>query len=191
MALYRVLTRLAAGGSGFPDAYKWSYVWYCEASTAVDAANWGASLWVDHMRGAHTNYAYCYEVYASDLVPNTTNYTVLAMAAGVQRATGGSPSSELYLTDTAIRVELTVSGGRPSRKYWRPPLFEEQVGPGGRTVSAGVLTTLNAALTGITNDPDIRDESGNLFTGYVIKSVSTRRLGKFARTALPLPPAFG
>lgn len=193
MALHRVITRLAAGGGTFPDAYKWSYVWYMEAADPASAALAGATLWVAHLRKGHNEYAYCYEVYASDLVQSTTLFTTLGVTPAVQRGLFDAPTEfEAYNPSIVVRVDLNVTSGRPSRKFHRVPLLEGDVGSGGRAISNGALTAaINEAYEEVVAFPGLRDESGNTFSGWSIQGLTTRRLGRDARNDLPSPPSFG
>lgn len=193
MALFRVLTRMAAGGGTMPDAYKWSYIWYVEAADPAAAAAVGVDLWNESLAGCHNEYAYCYEIYASDLIESTSLYTVEAIPSGDQRGTlntGGA--GDFYNPNVVARVELNVAGGRPSRKYVRIPLIESWVANGGRNIGlTSVQTALETAFASAIATPGLRDESGNSFSGITYKGLTIRRLGKNARNDLPTPPSFG
>lgn len=184
MALFRVLTRMAVRTSA--DAYTWSYVWYVEAADVDAAAVVGRDEIWPSLAVCHKTIAFCYEIYASDLVPSTTNYTVIGVDAGDQPGlvTG---SGQLYRATSVCRVELNVAGGRPSRKYLRLPFDETEV-TNGIVIETSAIDDINGTFTDIVAITSLRDESGNLFTGYTIKGVTDRRLGKLARNAVPPSP---
>lgn len=184
MALFRVITRLALRTSA--DAYTWSYVWYVEEADVEAAAVYGRDEIWPSLAVCHKAYTYCYQVYASDLVPSTTNYTVIGVDAGDQPGLIAA-SSQLYRASTVVRVELNVAGGRPSRKFVRPALEETDI-TNGTTLEADIIDAINGAFTDILAASALRDESGNTFSGYTIAGLSDRRLGKFARNDVPPAP---
>lgn len=183
MAVYRANLRI---GVQDPNAsYKFSYAYFVNAGTLGDAANAAQQIW-QQLRQGHSSDAYCYEVYVSDLVENTTNYVIMPIGAGV--ASGMLPVIDNALpTFNVVRVELNVIGGRPSRKYHRLPLAESNIGNGllNTTTLAAISDAHNAVLN---NVPEVCDESGNGFNGVVIKGITSRRLGKWAYTNVPPKP---
>lgn len=184
MPLFRVIPRMALRTSA--DAYTWSYVYYVEAADVNEAAAFGRDqLWPD-LAVAHLNVAFCYEIYASDLNPATTLYTVLAVDPGDQPG-AITPTTQLYNASIVVRVELNVAGGRPSRKYHRFPLTEDMI-TNGIALESVAIDALNTAYAGVVGETALRDESGNEFSGYTIKGITTRRLGKFARNSVPPSP---
>jgi hypothetical protein len=184
MALFRMLTRMAMRTSA--DAYTWSYVWYVEAADVEAAAVHGRDVVWPSLADAHKVYAFCYQIYASDLVPNTTNYTNLAVDPADQPGTIAA-SGQLYRASTTVRVELNIAGGRPSRKFHRVPLEEDDV-TNGLTIATGIASDVSAAYAALLAASDIRDESGNTFSGYTVRGLSDRRLGKTSRNSVPPSP---
>lgn len=195
MALYRATIRSAAGGGSSPDAYKWSNIWYIEGTGVGTAAADAVSLWVTHLRPATNPYFYAYEVYISDLVPDTTVFGTYPIIPGEQRGTrGGFGNTALDWYNPAIvhRYDLTVAAGFSSRKWMRFGLTEASVAPGGLTMSdSDWQASITTAMGACTAEAFVRDESGNAFTGVLAKGLQPKRLGKFARYQLPTPPAFG
>ena len=185
MSLFRVVTRLAVRTDA--DAYKWSYVWYVDAASVGDAADYGAEEIWPALAQAHLSVAFCYEVYASDLVPETTNYTVVSPIIANQPGEI-TASSQLYNPSIVVRVELNVAGSRPSRKYHRMPLQESDV-TNGIILESGATTAVSNAYSDVLGLTSLRDESGNLFSGYTVRGITTRRLGKLSRNDVPPTPS--
>jgi len=193
MPRFRVQTRMAYGGGDAVDAFKWSNLWYINASNVMGAAALGADLWVSVLQAAHSEYAYCYEVYASDLLEETVSFTTEAIAPGDQRGNvSGGTTVNLYNPNIVNRWDLLVAGGFPSRKFMRWGLDEEHVEPGGRSVTASAwATAIQTAMSDAIAFEGIVDESGNGFSGVTDHGLVTRRLAKLARAGLPSPPSLG
>lgn len=186
MAIYRMQTRIAQDTPS-TTPYKWSYLWYVDAADLSAAVAVGEALWAA-LRPAHSNYAYCYELYITDLVPSTTNFVTSPITAGNQRGTAGLVTNLLPSFNVA-RIDLNVVGSRPSRKFQRLPLGETQIQNGVLEDSAS--DTFREAYLDAIAIPGIVDESGNGFVGVTVKGVTSRRLGKFAYTGVPNGPALG
>ena len=194
MALYRATLRQAIGGGLAPDAYKWSNVFYLEASSLLFASEILTDIWADDMRPAFNGFVYAYEAYVSDLVPETVNFTTVPIDQALQRGTFGlsEEAVNFYTSAVAYRVDFPVAGGLPSRKWFRPGLVEGSVAPGGKALSNSTWqSALNAMFAALVANSAIKDESGSPWTGYVDRGILGKRLGKLARNALPTPPAFG
>jgi len=195
MTLYRATLRQALGGGTSPDAYKWSNVWYVEASDPESAGELLAGDWVDILRVHASVLCYAYEVYVSDLLPGTTAFTTVPIAPGSQRGLGTGMTgdgTDLYNPNICLRVDLPVSGGFASRKWHRCGLNEAAVAPGGLIMSNTTWQSqIVADYAAMASQAHIRDESGNAFTGATLVGLRPKRLGKFARFELPVPPAFG
>lgn len=194
MTLYRATLRQACGGGTVPDAYKWSNIFYINTSSAIFAAEIMSDFWTDTMRPAFSVVNYAYEVYVSDLAPETTNFTTLAIDPGNQRGTytPAESSNNLYTSAVAYRVDINVPGGYASRKWFRWGLCESVVAPGGHDLNdASWMVAINVMVASLAASTTIRDESGNAFSGYTLRGIHGKRLGKNARNNLPTPPAFG
>lgn len=193
MTLYRAQLKMAVAGGSVPRPYRFSYVWFLEAESPVQAASRGVQLWNEALKPAHNDYAFCYEVYASDLLPDTAAFSTEAVLPGDQRGTlGVAAAGEFYNPNMALRVDLLVAGGYASRKWHRLPLFEGWVASGGESFSvSGVESAVAAAYADAIALPFIRDESGNGFSGVSLRGIRVKRLGKFAFSDIPTPPSFG
>lgn len=193
MTLYRVQLKCAVQGGSYPKPYTFSYIWYIDAESVLLAGDRGVALWVDHLKAAHSEYAYCYEVYASDMLEGTDAFTTVPVPAGDQRGTFGTGTTgDWYNPNTAVRIDLAVAGGFPSRKWHRFPLFESWVASGGEAFQGtGFTEALTLAYGGAVGETYVRDESGNGFSGVAIKGIRIKRLGKFAYNDVPIGPAFG
>lgn len=195
MTLYRATLRQALGGGTSPDAYKWSNVWYVEAASPEAAGELIAADWEDTLRTNCSVLVYAYEVYVSDLLPETVSFTTVPIAEAVQRGLGTGMTGDgtnLYNPNVCLRIDLPVSGGFASRKWVRPGLNEEAVAPGGLVMSnTGWQSAILGQYDAMAAKAHIKDESGNAFVGATLVGLRTHRLGKFARFELPIPPAFG
>lgn len=185
MALFKVVLRQAITGSAAD--YKWSNLWYVEAASVSEAADIGIEMWADALKDAAITATFCYEVYASDLNPLASVYTIKPMpsadADGTIAATG-----DLYIPSAVVRVDLPVASGRPSRKFHRPPLWEAAV-DNGRSLTSAILAPVTSAYNEVLATWPVRDEDGNSFTGVVVRGLTTRRLGRDAYNDVPDPPA--
>ena len=188
MTLFRVQLRKAVSEGGI--SAKWSNIYYVEADDVSDAASKGVELWTDCEQGFHRPFVFCYEVYASDLAPDTDVYTVLALDAGDQRGGLTSDSGQILPLFNVVRDDLGVVGGRPSRKFYRPMLGEADQTGGVINNSALTAAILGGTAALILKD-FTRDESGNTFNSTSVKGITSRRLGKLASTAVPTPPPEG
>lgn len=194
MANFLTQLRMCVGASGFPDAYKYSYVFFTEAGTPGEAISNGISIWEDALRQCHGEVAFCYEIYASDLLPDTTNFSTGAMPSGLERGTVGmGGSTNLYNPNHAVRIDLPVAGGFPSRKWLRLGFLEEWIAPGGLQIgSTAIIEVLDEMRADLGALSFLRDESGGTYFGTpTFEGFRTKRLGKFARFDLPPFPAFG
>lgn len=191
MALYKVSWRKSWDTANIARR-KWSTTIYIEAASSVAAAAAGVGMWVSFLRQACRNTVFCYEVYATDLVPGTSDYTVQGVPAGSQRGTLALTGlGEPYLPKACISVTIPVTGSRPSRKFWRPGLFEADVVNG-----EGLLTTIgdvvkaqwDAALAAASS---LRDPDNELLTANVTVRLTTREFGRESTNLPPEPPPVG
>lgn len=183
MPLFRVVPRLAYRDTN--DAYKWSNVWYLNQPTVLEAAQGGQSL-MARMLPALSENAYCYEIYASDLAEGTSvfvNFAPTVSLLGEWPVTG-----ELYNAAIVYRFSLNVPSSRPSRKFWRVPFHEGDIDS--LNIASGLTLALSNALDDVFDDigSAIRDESDNLFTGYVLDGLTVKKLGRTARVDVPPNP---
>jgi hypothetical protein len=184
MPLFRATLRKACDAPNIPRE-GWSNIYYIQAADLAAAANEAEQLWHDYERTFHSIYAYCYEAYVSDLVPNTSVYTTVGIAPGFQRGVrnGGGEVMALW---NAVRVDLTTPSGRPSRKFYHLPLSEGDVA--GMRLSTEVVAAIVDAFTDVFAEVPLRDESGQVFTGFILKGLTSKRLGRHAGSGVPAPP---
>ena len=184
MALYRVVLRLAFNEA--LGAFKWSNVFYTDQATPLAAAAWGIDLWDDAWRLAHSNLTFCYEVYASDLVLDTDNYITLSHGLNPNIFGAKSPSGELMPSWNVARMDLSTPAGRPSRKFIRSPWGEGDIVFD--SFGTAAQTALQNAGTALFTLGGAFDEDGQPFTGFTLRGVSNKRLGKLASLGVPSKP---
>jgi len=187
MPLFKVSVRKAVNDAG--GAFKWSNSYYVQTDTPGAAAVLGRAIWVNAEAVFHRSRVFCYEVYATTVAPGDNSYVILPTPEADQPGQIAGAGDQLPLFNV-IRVDLpTVLPGRPSRKFYRPTL-EEGDQTNGILTNATLLAALNAGLTYLWEEiPELADESNNLFNGYTIRGITSRRLGKFASVAVPPAPA--
>ena len=118
----------------------------------------------------------------STLIPGDGSYVTVPTNAGGQRP---NPTDNLPLWNT-LRVDITVAGGgRPSRKYYRPPLGESdvnnyQIEP---TIASLFTTTLNDLIGDLeTNGTPLVDPDGQEWlNATTITRVQMRQLHRRRR----------
>lgn len=183
MALHRVTVRKAISGSSGLN-YKWSNVYYDEAPDASTAADHGLGIW-NRERNFHNTNTYCYEVYASDLVPGTVNFVQKRPIAAQQYGLYGG-TGDWYASFACVRVDLLVPLSRASRKFFHIPLQEGDV-INGVSFAAGLIAAITTGMDLIVAITSLRDESGNVVTGWVNHGLTSRRLGRQAFHDIPQP----
>lgn len=193
MAVYAVQLRQAFGGGTLPFAYKWSNVFYTNEDSAFSAASVGLLIW-NAMKAACFEGTYCSSIYATDLVPATTNYAQIPVPVEDQRGTLAYPgATDIYNPIVCARVDLLVNSSRPSRKFHRGGYETSVFANGGRAFIGTYLTTLQGAYTQILVDTDfgLCDVDGQAVTAALALGVTTRELGREAFSDVPTPPPFG
>ena len=189
MPLFRASLRMAHDTT-WPSRRKWSNTFYFNVANAAAAAAALVVGWVDHLRNAADETIFAYEVYATDLVPSTSNYVVQPIAPGSRRGTIAIGSrGEVYLPKTSVAVELLVPGSRPSRKFWRPGLREADV-ENGDTVDPDILLLINTAFEDFVTaaSPGLVDPDTEQITAVGQFRLTTREFGRTAGADVPAPP---
>lgn len=193
MAVYAVQLRQAQGGGTHPNVFKYSNVFYVNESTAAEAATQGLTIW-NEMKAAIFEYAYCYSIYATDLVPSTTNYYQFAVPEGQQRgllAYTGDP----FVVHPIIcgRVDLLVPSSRPSRKFVRGAYASDVFANGGRAFIGTYTTLLQDAFASAVSETGgaMCDVDGQTISSAIAIGVTTHELGRDAYNDLPSPPPLG
>lgn len=184
MALFRVVPRLAFNEA--IAAFKWSNVFYTDQPTVQAAAAWGIGLWDTAWRLAHSTQTFCYEVYASDLVEGTDVYTTVAHDLNPNIFGAKVPAGELMPSWNVARMDINTPSGRPSRKFIRGPWGENDITYDSFT--SGAQNALQNAGAALFTYGGAFDEDGQPFTGFALRGVSAKRLGKLAGLAVPSKP---
>ena len=124
----------------------------------------------------------------SDMDPNTDVYSIVAVAlpgTAPANVTGGLPLFNV------VRVDFNTGQGRPSRKYLRTPIAEDQQADG--TLAAAYATFIHTNYTiPMLGIDEFVDVDGQAFTsGATHQYVAMRQLrrGSKRRAAPVLPPA--
>lgn len=195
MPLYAAALRQARslGGAG---VYKWSNVIYLFTSSAAAAAAELASGWIDYLRPAFRDDVYCYEVYATDVLPpnagptpGTVDFAVVGVPAGQQRGTiPSNTSGDAYWPDVCLNLEMRVFSSRPDRKYLRPGLRENDFDAQGRFDNAGLAAGLNTAFSSLIAELSVRSSDNETIQSVAITKAGIRRLGRQSRFDVPPPP---
>lgn len=191
MTLYHTSLRLSWDIVGITRR-KWSNSFYVEAANSAAAAAVVVGLWVNALRGGARERVFAYEVYATDLLEGTTDYTVQAVPEGSQRGTLVTGVGEAYEPKTCVSVTIPVAASRPSRKFWRPGLYEGDV-IAGQTLDTALVSSVQTAWgealflgEGVLRDPD-----GQAWGTSAVYRLSSRRFGRESAENLPVPPPLG
>jgi len=187
MALFLVELRKATQLYG---GRKWSNRYFMEAPDSDTALTDGLTLWQQVESEFHYDDCYCYEIYCNQqgdapfsigftaAVPGVSAYGVLVSASAGQKAP----------TFVVARVDLPVVASRPSRKFYRGPLRETDFD--GDTIGGTYVTALTTGLNNLDNFENLRDVDGqNWTTTYVIRGITSRRMGKTSAIDVPSPPS--
>lgn len=187
MALYRVAWRLAHDVT-WPARRKWTTTAFVDAASAIMAGAAAAAAWTAYLRAATFDTVFCYEVYASDMVPGTDNYYTQSITPGSQRGTiASSGMGEPYLLKACVTTSLNVTGSRPSRKFWRPGLYELAV-VNGVGITTALDTAIRNAWAGLCSDETFVDPDGQLYNSVGTLRLGTREFGRYAGNDVPSPP---
>lgn len=189
MALYSVSLRQSWDPAGITRR-KWSNVFFVDAPSSVAAAAAGVGLWTGFLRNASRSVVFCYEVYATSVQTLDDDYTVQTVPEAQQRGALPNGTGEFYAPRNCISVTIRATAGRPSRKFWRPGLFENDVVAGqavGVQVTQPIEDAFNAALGGGSwLDPD-----GQVLLSDVVTRFTSRSFGRESTENLPTPPPQG
>lgn len=188
MARFLIETRKAALTT--IGKYKWSNRYFAEVADAGAALTLGASIWNGGESKFHNADAYCYEIYVNQQgdPPFSVGFTQ-AMPGGDQR--GDLLASGQFLPHfNVVRVDFSVTASRPSRKFYRIPLREDQNENASPT--SALLTALTTGCTFLSEIENIVDVDGQDWSGaFSIKGFTSRRLGKLAFVSVPDGPPVG
>src|SRR5574339_38234 len=164
---------------------EWTNVYLVEAAD-LNAAFTAAKIVRDHEIPLHKNQVIFTKARISDVDPLTSVFSVRPINLP---GTAGNAIEYLPLFNTA-RVDAGVSGfGRPSRKYYRLPLIENDVVDG--VVGSPLLTLLESTLSDLiadltTNSTPWVDPQGQLITAVsALQPIQMRQLHRKRRRSPP------
>lgn len=188
---FRASLRLASDLPGQPPR-KWSNTFYCEAPNAAAACALIVAGWVNYLAATCRERVYAYQVYATDLLPGTDSFFVQNIPSGQQRGTLPALSSDPYLPKACVSITIPVGASRPSRKFWRPGLYEGDVING-----VSINTTLADFIYEGWNDFIVNAEGALLdpdrqpWEANPQLRLTTREFGREATADVPIPPPLG
>ena len=186
MPFYRVQLRLACYAA--QPYYKFSYNFRVESATVSGAANDVRDGWNAALRDAHGTAIAAYEVYATDENPDTPTFTTVTFQNDDRSGTSEiGAGGEVMPPWNVVRIEFPAGTGWPMVKYARFPLYESLVIQGAALTSA-VESALYQGWTLFASQVAWVDEQGTGVSGPGAMTLTSKRLGKMAYTAIPLPP---
>lgn len=186
MAIYSVQLRQSHDVPGITRR-KWSNVVFFDAPNANAAAAAGVGLWQAYLRNAVRVSVFCYEVYATSLLSGDDDYTVQTVPNADQRGTIAVGAGEPYDPTVCVSVTIRASAGRPSRKFWRPGLWEGDV-QSGQAISPALVALVEAAWNNALGAVAMVDPDGQALSAPVVARYSRRQLGRESAENLPAPP---
>lgn len=173
---------------------RWSNSFHMNVDDLTEGVAVMQALWINYLRGAARERVFCYETYVTSLAGGDDIFDVRAIPTGSQRGNLTFPSSgnDAYLAKACVAVTLSVVGSRPSRKFWRPGLVENDI-TNGETLSSTFADTIQAAFDNAIFDlgTDLIDPDGQPLSGVGRLRLTTREFGKESTTNLPVPPPLG
>lgn len=192
MPLFNIGVRKAINTNGI--AYKWSNRYFVQMPDTLSALELGLDIWENIEAAFHLDLAFCYEIYANNTedAPFTPG-TTFAVPLGVQRGlieAGPDNTPDLLPPWNVVRVDFPVVASRPSRKFYRIPLIEQQITSG--QLNASWLAVAQPALNLFSTVLAMRDIDNQPYSGNpIIRGLTSRRLGRDASQSVPPGPAFG
>lgn len=148
---------------------RWTNVYFSNAASLAAAANVGTTI-VNSEKLLHMNVVNFSQM-------RVRPYPALGAQGTVYQLGGtGSVTAFDYLPLFAVgRVTLTVAAGRPSRKYYRMPIREDEQANG--IFIASKVTSVNTTLGQMIQIAGLTDESGNAFvSATLVPEVGMRQL---------------
>lgn len=140
----------------------WTNVYHTGAATLADALTAGNDI-VAAERAVHLNNILFTKMRADDNVKNTDNYQTVALNVFGLAPANTSESAMLPLFNV-VRVEFSVAGARPSRKYLRGCLVELHGGV--RNLEASFVEFIRTSYAvPLESTVNYVDESGNIIVG--------------------------
>lgn len=190
MALHKVSLRFA-NDSSWARRGKWSNTFYLDTPNAGAAAAAVAAGYIAHLRGAVRQSIFAYEVYATSAVAGDSLFTTLPIPAGQQRGNLSLVDlGEQYVFSTCVGVELNVDNSRPSRKFWRPGIYETDVFQGVE-LNAALVNVIKNSFIAFVGALALLDPDAQPIATVGKVRLTSRKLGRQAGNDLPVPPPFG
>lgn len=194
MALYKSSLRMANDVT-WAKRVKWSNTFFISAPNAPSAAAIIAGAWQSALRNAVRNTVFAYEAYATSVLEGDEDYSVVPIPAANSRGFLPVPAGagQQYAPNICVAVSMrTLGGGRPSRKFWRPGLYEGDV-DNGINVNADLVNAIETSFASFIENAGefLVDPDGQEFEQIVIARLSNRKLGREASENLPAPPPVG
>jgi len=154
----------------FSQEHEWSNVYHVESADMG-----GAAVMADVIAAAEESFHYNNVFFTKARVSNpgfANDFTIVTLnVAGF----GGDALDQLPLWNV-VRASLNVQFGRPSFKFYRLPLREQDQTNG--VINNGLATTITTALTPLLATPTsdgIVDESDHFFTGVTVDTLVHER----------------
>lgn len=165
----------------YPEAYEyWTNVYFVQANTLGDAGPIGSQI-VQAERTIHGTGVIFTKMRVDDNVKDTEVYSTVNLNLNGQRTISGD-LSPLFVTQ---RVDMNVTGGRPSRKFYRGVLSEGVLTSFGRMTAPWIaeMETFCALLGNISGLVDVDgQEVINVVCAIVAANRQLRRGSKKKNT---------
>ena len=188
MTLFRTELRFATDPAGTPYR-KWRTTFYIDTSSTEAAASALGDSWINTLRSCVRDRVYAYQVYATDLDPESAIYSLIPIDPAFQRG-DLSTTTDMYNFDICLAVAISVPASRPSRKFWRPGLMESDMTNGIFTNTALADLTTDAFNT-IIEEGIYRDIDGDFWQAVLTIKQSNREMGRLAAFDVPAGPPLG
>jgi len=192
MPVFYTALRLASDTPGQPGR-RWSNVFYYDVANPGIAAAALVGGWIEYLRNASRERVYAYEAYATDLVEGTANYAVVPVPAAQSRGTiPTSGLGEPYRPQVCLAVTLNATASRPSRKFWRPGLYEGDI-LNGVTIVGALVETVRTNYSNFLDDAagNLCDPQGDKLQSVGRITLTSRNFGREATVDVPIPPPLG
>ena len=185
MPTFKVELRQAMERDGVPFR-KWRNTFFVLGTNVGDAASRVKNDWETILRLAVRGHVYAYQVYATDLDPDSSLFSLQAIDTAFQRGDLGV-GDEIYVPEECLAVTIGVSSSRPSRKFWRPGLIEGDFTKAVYSNSTLTTATITAFAALIATESYV-DPQSEPWTEVLSVKQSNRELGRTAPFEVPAGP---
>lgn len=190
MALQKVSLRISSDNLWLRRA-KWSNTFYLDTANPSAAAAAVAAGWIAHLRGAARQSIFAYEVYAATVAAGDSLFSTVTIPAAQQRGNLSLVDvGQQYQFNTCVSVELNVDNSRPSRKFWRPGIYENDV-INGVELNTVLIEAIRTSFIAFNGALDLLDPDSEPIGSVGEVRLTQRKLGRQAGNDLPIPPAYG